>query len=99
MSEELLKTISSLATLATVLVGLYISLQNRRLAKINATKLEMVHTDVNGKMKALLVATAASERAVGEAEGRQHSLDEKAGRVAEQERVEDRIAEKLIEKI
>ena len=105
MSDELLKTIASIATLLTVLVGLWVSMQNRRMAKKittvatqTAEKLDTVHQDVNGKMTALLAVTGASERAAGIVEGRQAGISERADRVAEEERVEDRTVDKLKEK-
>jgi hypothetical protein len=49
---------------------------------------------VNGKMTQLLKATGAEQRAEGEAAGREKAITERADRVAESERVEDRAADK-----
>lgn len=96
MSEAIvIALIISAPTFITALGSLFVSLRNGRQALKTAEKLEVVHNDVNGKMQALLEATGAKERAAGLAEGRQAGISERADRVAESERVEDRVAEHL----
>lgn len=101
MSDEAWKAIGQIAIFLGVLASILSSLRNTRLARKQATtleaqsvKLEVVHQDVNGKMAQLVEAVGAKERAAGTVEGRQASISERADRVAESERVEDREAEK-----
>lgn len=61
----------------------------------NSNKLTAVHTDMNGKLSALLEAHGLAEHAKGVAEGRAQSIVEKQGRTEESERVEDRAEAKL----
>ena len=64
----------------------------------NSKKLEGIHIDLNSRLSELLRATSTSERAAGKAEGiaegRERGITERAERVAEEERVEDRVAQK-----
>ena len=61
---------------------------------LNRNKLTAVHTDMNGKLTALLNAHGLAEHAKGVAEGRQMGIDERQTRVTESERVEDRAEQK-----
>jgi hypothetical protein len=70
------------------------STKNTEIALATASKLDEVHGQINGKMEQLIKATGAEEHAAGVAEGREKSIAERAGRVAEEERVEDRAVEK-----
>ena len=60
----------------------------------NSRKLDNIHIDLNSRLTQLLAASATSERATGRAEGlaegRNLSVSERADRVTESERVEDR---------
>lgn len=61
---------------------------------LNRNKLTEVHTDMNGKLTALLDAHGLAEHAKGVAEGRAQAVIEKQDRTAEAERVEDRADKK-----
>jgi hypothetical protein len=71
--------------------------RNKRLAAENhqlaaaQVDFDVLTLHVDGKMDALLAATSATARAQGVAEGRQLGSDERQVRVAESERVEDRV--------
>lgn len=79
--------IISIAPTLTAAASLVVSLRNR-------ARLEGLHKDLNSRLTELLNARGASERAMGVSEGRAQGVAERAGRVAEEERVEDRVAKR-----
>ena len=84
-----------LAAVGSLIVSLLNFFRGRRSEQIiNATheEVRIVKADVNGKMAQLLEATGAKERAAGVVEGRQAGINERAARVTEEERKEDRDA-------
>lgn len=64
-----------------------------------ASKLDVVHNQINGMKDELVRATGAEQRLVGEATGREKAIAERQERVVEAERVEDRKEDKVTKKL
>jgi hypothetical protein len=57
----------------------------------NRKKLKQLHLEINSRLTELIKASGAEKLAEGIKEGRQAGADERQSRVAESERVEDRV--------
>ena len=103
MSDQvLIALIVGLPLIIAAVGNLYVSIKasaltarTAEIATATAAKLDSVHREVNGKMTQLLETKGAASMAEGEAIGREKATAERQIRVAEAERVEDRVADKL----
>lgn len=66
---KLIDQLPAILTAIGVIVGAYFSYRANQQGKVNAAKIEEVHTGVNGKMEKLLEVSKAASRAEGRLEG------------------------------
>lgn len=76
---EIAQIITSIATLAGVLGGVFVSLRNGRKADENSRKIESVHKATNGLSEKLRAASLAQGTAEGTAAGLKQGREEHRG--------------------